>query len=152
MLSHCHQLCWSMLMVLCKMMEMKMDENLSILVVGIRENTYYFYFWSTWLSLWTMIWIFLKRWSRWWYMKMKVDENLSILVVEIREKTCDRFKGYVSRNLKLVIVICIFISIIIIVIIMIILWPFQRLCAQKPKTCHCQRHCKRHHFYHDHHN
>ena len=54
-------------------------------------------------------------------MEMKMDENLSILVVEIREKTCDRFKGYVSRNLKLVIVICIFISIIITVIIMIIL-------------------------------
>ena len=36
-------------------------------------------------------------------MEMKAEDgNLSILVVEIREKTCDCFKGYVSRNLKLV--------------------------------------------------
>ena len=47
-----------------------------------------------------------------------IDGNLSVLMVEIGEKTCDRFKGYVSRNLKLAIVNVIVSVTIVITIIM----------------------------------
>ena len=47
------------------------------------------------------------RWQLITTLVVYYDENvsilwdLSVLVVEIGEKTCDRFKGYVSRHLKL---------------------------------------------------
>ena len=66
-------------------------------------------------------------------MEMKAEDgNLSILVVEIREKTCDCFKGYVSRNLKLVTinVINIVIDIILSLIIMVIFWQLLKLVSK----------------------
>ena len=69
----------------------------------------------------------------WKMMEMKAEDgNLSILVVEIREKTCDCFKGYVSRNLKLVTinVINIVIDIILSLIIMVIFWQLLKLVSK----------------------
>ena len=58
----------------------------------------------------------------WYVIRNESDGDLSVLVVEIGEKTCDRFKGYVSRNLKLVIVnVIVSVTIVIAIIIAMVI-------------------------------